>query len=55
MLSNPLCPRCGHGFKWMRTAIRWKKYITARYFHYDGTCRVVYMTPTDAKKAGVGR
>lgn len=48
--SNPLCPRCGHPFKWMRPQIRWRKYITARYVHHDGTCRVIYMTPTDHKK-----
>jgi hypothetical protein len=49
---NPICPKCHATFLHMRTKIRWEKYITARYFHRGGiVCRVIYMTPRDAKKA----
>ena len=51
MYQNPLCPICAGTFEHMRSAIRWKKYITVRYFHHGGTvCRGVYMVPSDYKK-----
>ena len=52
-VNDPLCPRCGHRFKWMRTQLRWGKYITCRYVHYDSVCRVIYMVPREAKKLRV--
>lgn len=48
--KNPTCPRCDQQFIGMRSEVRFKKYITARYIHNDKICRVIYMLPRDAKK-----